>query len=142
MSVSTILSVIVSLTKHSYADRMSARTLTSSEAKANLGEVLGTLTSDGPVEITRNGHPVAVISAPLQPGPGVGTSRLPALATLYAAGKVTWRDIANETGIAFGDLLLELGRQGLELPQVRAERTPAQERLFRSMLRKAAAKGR
>ena len=67
---------------------------------------------------------------------------MPALATLYAAGKVTWRDIATETGAAFGDLLLELGKQGLELPQVRPERTPAQERLFRSMLRKSAAKGR
>ena len=131
-----------SLADCSDTDHMSARTFTSSEAKANLGEVLGTLASDGPVEITRNGRLVAIISAPLQSGPGGDTSRLPALATLYAAGKVTWRDIATETGAAFGDLLLELGKQGLELPQVRPERTPAQERLFRSMLRKSAAKVR
>ncbi|HYN61863.1 MAG TPA: type II toxin-antitoxin system prevent-host-death family antitoxin [Rubrivivax sp.] len=42
------------------------RSLTASEAKGNLGQVLGTLVSEGPVEITRNGRLVAVISAPPQ----------------------------------------------------------------------------
>lgn len=117
------------------------RRLTSSEAKANLGEVLGTLSTEGPVEITRNGRLVAVLSPPERPSSSnARPDRLPELAALYAAGKVTWREIADETGAAFGDLLLELAEQGLQLPRVNPEKTPEQKRLFKAILRKAAAK--
>lgn len=116
-----------------------ARTLTSSEAKANLGEVLGSLSTEGPVEITRNGRLVAVLSAPEAP-PSVHPDRLAQLAPLYAAGRVTWREIADETRASFGELLLELARQGLQLPRVNPAKTSQQMRLFKSILQNAAAK--
>jgi prevent-host-death family protein len=117
------------------------RRLTSSEAKASLGEVLSTLSTEGPVEITRNGRLVAVLSPPERPtNSNTRPDRLPELAALYAAGKVTWREIAAETGAAFGDLLLELAAQGLKLPRVNPEKTPEQIRLFKAILRKAAGK--
>lgn len=116
------------------------RTITSSEAKANLGEVLSTLGTEGPVEITRNGRSIAVLSAPQRSSSSARPDRLPQLAALYAAGKVTWREIADETGAAFGDLLLELAGQGLQLPRVSPKKTPQQMRLFKSILQQAAAR--
>lgn len=115
-----------------------ARTLTSSEAKGNLGQVLSTLVSEGPVEITRNGRLVAVISAPPQRSPLPDAGRLAVLAGLYAEGKATWREIADETGAAFGDVLLELARRGLQLPVVTPEKRPEQLALFKAVLRQAA----
>ena len=72
--------------------------------------------------------------------PKQDAKRLAELAPLYAAGNVTWRQIADETGAAFGDLLQELGRQGLKLPRANAPKTPAQQRLFEQMLKRAAGK--
>lgn len=115
------------------------RTLTASEAKANLGEVLASLGTEGPVEITRNGRSVAVISAAMAHQAEQEPPRLAELARLYAAGKVTWRQIADETGVAFGELLEELGRQNLRLPRVVPQKAPAQARLFEQMLQRAAA---
>ena len=114
------------------------RTLTSSEAKGSLGEVLSSLVSEGPVEITRNGRLVAVISAPPEHKPAYAIDRLAALVALYAAGKVTWRQIADETDASFGDVLLELAKQNLQLPLVSAEKRPEQVRLFNAVLRRAA----
>jgi hypothetical protein len=64
--------------------------------------------------------------------------RLPELARLYAAGKIAWREIASEADIAFGDLLVELGRQELQLPRVVAPKTPEQLAMFRGILERAA----
>jgi hypothetical protein len=65
--------------------------------------------------------------------------RLQELARLYAAGAVTWREIADELDdVAFGDLLLELARQGLHLPQASAPRTAAQQAAWDAVLQKAA----
>ena len=114
------------------------RTLTSSEAKGSLGEVLSSLVTEGPVEITRNGRLVAVISPPPEHKPAYAPDRLSALAALYAAGKVTWRQIADETDASFGDVLLELAKQNLQLPLVSAEKRPEQVRLFNAVLRRAA----
>jgi prevent-host-death family protein len=114
-----------------------ARTITSSEAKASLGELLASLASEGPVEITRNGRKVAVLSAPVERGATVAAARVAELAGLYAAGKVAWRDIAAETGIAFGDLLLALARQGLQLPRVTPAKRPEQVALFRAILQQS-----
>ena len=121
-----------------------ARTLTASEAKARLGEVLGNLVSEGPVEITRNGRLVAVISAPAQTGAASAAAQadrmlaLPRLAALYSAGKLTWRDIANETGASFGQLLLALAEQNLELPRVAPEKSPQQASTLEAIFRRAA----
>ena len=114
-----------------------SRTLTSSEAKASLGEVLGTLVSEGPVEITRNGRLVAVISAPMEEKPA-DTGRLASMAALYSAGKVTWRHVADETGASFGDVLLELAKQNLVLPRVNPDKTPLQANRLKAIFRKAA----
>ncbi len=114
------------------------RSITSSEAKAGLGDLLGSLVAKGPVSITRNGRKIAVLSAP----PGRETAseayRLAELAAVYAAGKLAWREISAETGIAFGDLLAELGRQGLQLPRVTPEKRPEQVALFNAIMQHAA----
>ncbi len=114
------------------------RTITSSEAKGSLGEVLNSLISEGPVEITRNGRLVAVISAPPTQKPAYAADRLATLVAQYAAGKVTWRQIADETDASFGDVLLELAKQNLELPLVCAEKRPEQLSLFNAVLKRAA----
>jgi len=114
------------------------RTVTSSEAKGSLGEILGSLSKDGPVQITRNGRLVAVISAPRAQKSTHPDGQLSALVTQYAAGKVTWRQIADETDASFGDVLLELARQNLELPRVCAEKRAEQLSLFQAVLKRAA----
>ena len=113
------------------------RSLTSSEAKGSLGQVLGSLASEGPVEITRNGRLVAVISAPPQQTRGTDAGRLATLAALYSAGKMAWRQIADETGASFGDVLLELAKRDLPLPRVTAEKRPEQLAHFKAVLRRA-----
>lgn len=115
-----------------------SRSITSSEAKASLGELLGSLAAEGPVEITRNGRKVAVLSAPSEQTNALEATRLAELAALYAAGRVTWREIAAETGAAFGDLLGELARQNLQLPRVMPAKRPEQAALFDAVLRRAA----
>lgn len=115
-----------------------ARSLTSSEAKASLGEVLASLVSEGPVRVTRNGRWVAVISAPPAAGPAADAGKLQALVALYAAGKASWQHIADETGASFGDVLLELAKQGLSLPLHNATKHPEQLAAFQAVLQRAA----
>ena len=116
------------------------RTITSSDAKAKLGEVLGSLAAQGPIEITRNGRLVGVLAPPAMRPKATDPGRLAALAALYSAGAVTWRAIADETGAAFGELLLlELARQGLPLPTVVAPKRPEQAALLDEVMAKAAA---
>lgn len=114
------------------------RSITSSEAKAGLGDLLGSLVAQGPVAITRNGRKIAVLSAPAAPETAVDSNRLAELAAMYAAGKLAWREIAAETGVSFGDLLAELGRQGLQLPRVTPTKRPEQVALFNAILQQAA----
>ena len=115
------------------------RTITSSDAKANLGEVLGSLAAQGPIEITRNGRLVGVLAPPAMRPKATDPGRLAAMAALYSAGAVTWRAIADETGAAFGELLLELARQGLPLPTVVAPKRPEQVALLDEVMAAAAA---
>ena len=115
------------------------RTITASEAKANLGEVLDSLAAQGPIEITRNGRLVGVFAAPAMRPKETDPGRLAALAALYSAGAVTWRAIADETGATFGELLLELARQGLPLPAMVAPKRPEQAALLDEAMAKAAA---
>ena len=80
---------------------------------------------------------VAVISAPPQQPRAPEAGRLATLAALYSAGKVSWRQIADETGASFGDVLLELAKQDLPLPRVTAEKRPEQLAYFKNVLRQA-----
>jgi len=106
------------------------RSLTSSQAKASLGELLTTLATNGPVDITRNGRQVAVLSASGHRQSALERSRVAELAELYAAGRITWKEIAAETGVAFGDLLDALAKQNLRLPRVTPAKSPEQVALL------------
>ena len=118
------------------------RTITASNAKANLGAVLGSLAVNGPVKITRNGRLVGVLTAPTMPAAapqdGSANQSLDALAVLYASGAISWRRIAQETGVACGELLSALARQGLALPRVNAAKRPEHAALWEAALRQAA----
>jgi anion-transporting ArsA/GET3 family ATPase len=66
---------------------------------------------------------------------GVGKSAVAAaLALAYSKGFVTWNQVSEETGIGFGDLLVALGSQNLQLPKVVAKRTPTQDGFYRQIL--------
>lgn len=43
-------------------------------------------------------------------------TRLADLAVGYSEGAVSWLQVSRETGLSFGELLVELGRQGLQPP--------------------------
>lgn len=113
---------------------VSARSITASDAKARLGELLASLEGQGAVEITRNGRPVGMLVAPQADNQLERASQLAAMTTLYAAGAISWRKIGDETQVSFGELLVELGRQGLKLPRVTAKKRPEQMAVFEQAL--------
>lgn len=108
------------------------RTITSTDAKANLGGVLSSLSSSGPIEITTNGKPVGLLTLP--PMQSLDMDRLSVLAMAYSKGLVSWPQIAEETGASFGDLLLALGVKNLSLPKVIAKNSAAQTALLNKIL--------
>ena len=116
----------------------SVRTISSSDAKANLGDVLSSLNTHGPVEITRNGKSVGLLTLPpVQPIDG---SRISALAMAYSKGLISWPQIAEETGASYGDLLVALGLNNLQIPRVVPKNRPEQIAFFHQVLDAAAAK--
>jgi hypothetical protein len=102
----------------------SIRSIASTDAKANLGGILSSLSSSGPIEITTNGKPVGLLTLPSTQLLDMG--RLSALALAYSNGLVSWPQIAEETGASFGDLLLAVGSKNLSLPKVIAKNRPEQ----------------
>lgn len=115
----------------------SIRTISSSDAKANLGDVLSSLNTQGPIEITRNGKPVGLLTLP--PAQAVDRSRISALAVAYSKGHISWPQISEETGASYGDLLVGLGIKNLQIPKVTPKNRPEQIALFNRMLDLAAA---
>lgn len=115
----------------------SIRTITSSDAKANLGEVLASLRSRGPVEITRNGRPVGLLTPPPTQAQSTDKERLDALATAYSKGLISWRQISDETDAGFGELLVALGLKKLPLPKVMPKNRPEQSALLEEILNAA-----
>ena len=73
----------------------SVLTISSSDAKATLGDVLSSLNTHGPIEITRNGKSVGVLTLP--PVQTVDKSRITVLAIAYSKGLISWPQIAEET---------------------------------------------
>lgn len=59
---------------------------------------------------------------------------LPNAARLYSSGDMTWHQVRELTGASFGELLVELAKQGLPLPQAVAVKTAAQQDLFNRAL--------
>ena len=116
----------------------SVRTISSSDAKANLGDVLSSLTTHGPVEITRNGKSVGLLTLP--PVQTIDGSRLTALSIAYSKGLISWPQIAEETGASYGDLLVALGLNNLQIPKVTPKNRPEQIAVFHKLLDLAAAK--
>ena len=114
------------------------RSITSSAAREHLGEILGSLATDGSVQITRNGRPVGVLSMPAVSAKPTSKSRLAELASKYSSGSVAWHKISDETGASYGELLLELARQELPLPRINAQKRPEQMAIFDNALRRAA----
>jgi prevent-host-death family protein len=108
------------------------RTISSSDAKANLGDVLSSLHTQGPIEITRNGKAVGLLTLP--PVQTVDRSRIAALAVAYSKGLISWPQIAEETGASYGDLLVELGLKNLQIPKVTPKNRPEQIALFHRIL--------
>jgi hypothetical protein len=117
--------------------KIPAQFIPSSEAKASFGELLGSLSVDRPVGITRNGRIVAILSAPEAQAKQVNQAQLGELAPLYANGSISWRDVEEQTGASFGELLVELAKQHLHLPRFTAEKRPSQISAFEGALRNA-----
>jgi hypothetical protein len=69
------------------------------------------------------------------------TDERPELARRYATGELTWREISRglDEQVSFGELLLELARQGLALPTATAPKTPEQQAAWEAVLRRAVA---
>ncbi|OUM00102.1 type II toxin-antitoxin system Phd/YefM family antitoxin [Variovorax sp. JS1663] len=112
------------------------REITASDAKTRLGELLASLPGEGAVTITRNGRAVGVLTAA---GPSAGAEsqnrlQLELILGLYAKGTVTWAELARSTGLAYGEVLVELGKRGLPLPRVSPKRRPEQDALFEQAL--------
>jgi hypothetical protein len=117
----------------------SVRTISSSDAKANLGDVLSSLNTHGPIEITRNGKSVGLLTLP--PVQALDRSRIATLAVAYSKGLISWPQIAEETGASYGDLLIALGLKNLQIPKVTPKNRPEQVAFFNRILDAAAAKG-
>ena len=115
----------------------SVRTISSSDAKANLGDVLSSLNTHGPIEITRNGKPVGLLTLP--PVQTVNKSRIATLAIAYSKGLISWPQIAEETAASYGDLLVALGLKNLQIPKVKPKNRPEQIAFFHHILDLAAA---
>ena len=64
----------------------------------------------------------------------IDPDRLSSLAIAYSKGLVSWPQIAEETNIGFGDLLVALGRQNLSLPKVQPKNNPEQIKLLNDVL--------
>ena len=67
-------------------------------------------------------------------------SRISALAIAYSKGLVSWPQIAEETGASYGDLLVALGLNNLQIPKVVPKNRPEQIAFFHQVLDAAAAK--
>ena len=115
----------------------SVRKISSSDAKASLGDVLSSLNTHGPIEITRNGKPVGLLTLP--PVQTVDKSRIAALAIAYSKGLISWPQIAEETAASYGDLLVALGLKNLQIPKVKPKNRPEQIAFFHHILDLAAA---
>ncbi|SCK11243.1 hypothetical protein VAR608DRAFT_0558 [Variovorax sp. HW608] len=61
--------------------------------------------------------------------------QLARLLELYAKGSLTWRELSRLTGLAYGEILIELGKRRLALPRVAPKRRPVQDALFERALR-------
>lgn len=61
-------------------------------------------------------------------------AKLDELVRLYAMGNLSWVDLASSTGLAYGDVLIELGKRGLAVPRGVPNRRPAQDALFERAL--------
>lgn len=64
--------------------------------------------------------------------------RLTELAIAYAKGQVSWPPIADETGVSYGELLIELGLNNLQIPRVTPEKSLQQMAFFDEILDQAA----
>jgi len=114
----------------------SIRSISSSDAKANLGDVLSSLNTQGPIEITRNGKTVGLLTLP--PAQAVDRGRIAALAIAYSMGHISWPQISEETGASYGELLIELGLKNLQIPKVTSKKRPEQIAIFNHILDLAA----
>lgn len=108
------------------------REVTASDAKTRFVELLASLPGEGPVTITRNGRAVGSLTAT---GPGAGAEtqnrlQLARIVGLFATGAMTWGELAHSTGLAYGEVFVELGKRGLAPPRVSPKRRPEQDALF------------
>jgi hypothetical protein len=65
----------------------------------------------------------------LPPAQTVDRSRIAALAIAYSKGLISWQQISEETGASYGDLLVEVGLNNLQIPTVIQKNTSASCRI-------------
>lgn len=117
--------------------KRSVKKLSLVDAKANLGDVLSSPNTHGPVEITIDGKSAGFVTLP--PGRTADRSRISELATAYSQGLISWPQITEETGASYGELLVEMGLKNLQIPKATSQNRPAQIALFHRILDLAAA---
>jgi prevent-host-death family protein len=98
------------------------------EAKNRFGELLSAL-EQGPVAVTRNGRVIAHVTSARSLAPVTNPEALRELLTRYSQGVLNRRDLQEQTGLSFGEVLQGLGELELSLPRVKtAHRYSAKQR--------------
>jgi len=105
------------------------KSMSATDAKNNFGQLMSLLES-GPVSITKNGRVVATVEpAAHLVRNGLSDQAIDELLGMFSKGLVERRDVQDETGMFFGDILTRMRRLGLTLPIVRTfERFNSQQR--------------
>lgn len=111
------------------------KTITSTEAKASLGDVFAHINQTGAIQVTTHGRIVAIIAPPRQESSSKSNVELLArMALAYSEGKMSWSEIKDTLDISYGELLDSLRVQGLKIPQFSAKKTAGQSALFQKAL--------
>lgn len=94
------------------------QTITATDAKNSFGELMS-LIEQGPVSITKNGRIVATMSSVKPDKASISEAEIYSFLKMYADGLMDRRDVQDETGLAFDEILQQMRKSELTLPVVR-----------------------